>query len=338
MAQKRIGKQSVRLEKPPSIIATASIVGPKEGEGPLAQYFDTILSDDLYGEKSFEKAECKIAKEAVYMAIKKANLKKDVIDYMFGGDLLNQIITSSFAAREIGIPFFGLYGACSTMTESMSLGAMLIDGGYGDNVICVTSSHFSAAERQYRFPLELGTQRPMTAQWTVTGSGAAILSAEGEGPYITHITTGKVIDLGIKDANNMGAAMAPAAAETIVQHFKDTGFEPKDYDLVATGDLASVGRELADDLMKKNGLNISDIFTDCGIEIFDPQKQDTHAGGSGCGCSAVVFCGYFYDLLIKGQFNRILLVSTGALLSTTSSQQGESIPGIAHAVTIERTV
>lgn len=338
MSTKKIGKQTVRFDTPPSITATASIVGSKEGEGPLAKYFDTILTDDTYGEKSYEKAECKMVKEAAFKAISKSGLQKEIIDYMLGGDLLNQIITSSFAAREIGIPFFGLYGACSTMTESLSLGSMLIDGGYADNVICMTSSHFSSAERQYRFPLELGTQRPPTAQWTVTGAGAAILAAKGAGPYITHVTTGKVIDLGIKDVNNMGAAMAPAAADTIAQHFKDTGFEPRDYDIIATGDLASVGRELADDLLKKQGLNISNIYTDCGIEIFDSQKQDTHAGGSGCGCSAVVFCGYFYDNLKSGKYNRILLVSTGALLSPTSSQQGESIPGIAHAVTIERMV
>lgn len=338
MTLKKIGKQTIRFDKPPSIISTASIVGPKEGQGPLAQYFDTILDDDLFDEKSYEKAECKMSKEVSFKAISKAGLQKELIDYMLAGDLLNQIITSSFAARELSIPFFGLYGACSTMSESLSLGAILIDGGYGDNVLCVTSSHFSSAERQYRYPLELGTQRPPTAQWTVTGAGAAILASEGEGPYITHITTGKVIDLGIKDANNMGAAMAPAAADTIAQHFRDSGFEPKDYDLIATGDLASVGKDLADDLLKRQGLNISNIYTDCGIEIYDMKKQDMHAGGSGCGCSAVVFCGYLYDLLKKGNLNRIMLVSTGALLSPTSTMQGESIPGIAHAVTIERKV
>lgn len=336
MSLKKIGKQTIRFDKPPSIISTASIVGPKEGQGPLAQYFDTILSDDLFGEKSYEKAEYKMSKETAYLAIRKAGLQKELIDYMLAGDLLNQIITSSFVARELSIPFFGLYGACSTMSESLSLGAVLVEGGYGDNVICMTSSHFSSAERQYRFPLELGTQRPLTAQWTVTGSGAAILSSEGEGPYVTHITTGKVIDLGVKDANNMGAAMAPAAADTIIQHFKDTGFEPKDYDLIATGDLASVGKELTDELIRRQGYNISDVFTDCGLEIYDMEKQDIHAGGSGCGCSAVVFCGYIYDSIKKGSLNRVLLVSTGALLSPTSSQQGESIPGIAHAVTIER--
>lgn len=338
MSQKKIGKQTVRLEKPPSINYTASIVGPKEGEGPLAQYFDTILDDDLFGEKTFEKAECKMLKEVSTKVINKAGLSNQLIDYMLAGDLLNQIITSSFAARELAIPYFGLYGACSTMTESLSLGSMLIDGGYADNVLCVTGSHFSSAERQYRFPLELGSQRPPTSQWTVTGTGAAILSSTGCGPYVTHVTTGKVLDLGVKDANNMGAAMAPAAADTIAQHFKDTGFKPEDYDLIVTGDLASVGKELTIDLLKKEGIDISSRYTDCGLEIYDIKKQDMHAGGSGCGCSAVVFCGYFYDMMKKGKLNRILLISTGALLSTTSSQQGESIPGIAHAVTIERTV
>ncbi|KPU45343.1 stage V sporulation protein AD [Oxobacter pfennigii] len=338
MALKKLGKQTVKFINPPSIISTASIVGPKEGEGPLAKYFDTILGDDLCGQKSYEKAECCIFKDAANLAIEKAGLKKDMLDYMLGGDLLNQIITASFAARDIGVPFFGLYGACSTMSESLSLGSMLIDGGYADYILCITSSHFSSAERQYRFPLELGTQRTPTAQWTVTGSGGAVISTMGNGPYITHVTTGKVIDFGIKDANNMGAAMAPAAADTISQHFKDTGFSTKDYDVIATGDLGSLGMELTDDLLKKEGFNISDIYTDCGVEIFDSKKQDTHAGGSGCGCSAVVFSGYFYEMLKQGKYNRIMLVSTGALLSPTSTQQGESIPGIAHAVTIERMV
>lgn len=338
MSGKKIGKQTIRFTNPPSIISTASIVGPKEGQGPLAQYYDIILDDDLYDEKSYEKAECKMSQEAATRVINKAGLQKEQVDYMLAGDLLNQIITSSFAARELAIPFFGLYGACSTMSESMSLGSILIDGGFADYVLCLTSSHFSSAERQYRYPLELGTQRPPSAQWTVTGSGGALLSSKGNGPYITHITTGKVVDYGIKDANNMGAAMAPAAADTIGQHFRDTGFEPKDYDLIATGDLGSLGKELTDELLRKQGYNMGSIYTDCGVEIYDMVKQDIHAGGSGCGCSAVVFCGYLYDALTNDALNRILLVSTGALLSTTSSQQGESIPGIAHAVTIERMV
>ncbi len=337
MAVNRIGRQTIKFTNPPSIISTASIVGPKEGEGPLKDYFDFILEDDYFGEKSWEKAESKILREAVKTAIRKAHLTPQDIDYMLAGDLLNQIISTSFAARELRIPFFGLYGACSTMAESMALGSILINGGYADRTVAVTSSHFSSAERQYRFPLELGNQRPPTAQWTVTGAGAMVLAAADTGPYITYVTPGKVVDMGIKDANNMGAAMAPAAVDTIVTHFQDTGFSPGNYDLIATGDLGSIGKEIADDLVQKQGYNITPVHTDCGIEIFDA-GQDVHAGGSGCGCSAVVTCGYFYDLLQKGRINRMMLVATGALLSTTSTQQGESIPCIAHAITIERTI
>lgn len=338
MAQKKLGKQTVMFQNPPSIVATGSIVGSKEGEGPLKDYFDLIIQDDLWGEESWEKCESKLQKEAVNLALSNAKIVESQVDYLFAGDLLNQIIASSFSARSLQIPFFGLYGACSTMTESLSLGAMTIDGGFADNVVCVASSHFSTAERQYRFPLELGNQRPLTSQWTVTGAGASVLSNRGGGPYITHVTTGKVIDPGIKDANNMGPAMAPAAADVIVQHFKDTGFKPSDYDLIITGDLASIGKEISEELMKQEGYNVSNVYSDCGIEIFDDKKQDTHAGGSGCGCSAVVFNGYIYKQLQNNKLNRIMLVSTGALLSPTSAQQGESIPGIAHAVTVSNTL
>lgn len=288
MAQKRLGKQTVILENPPSIISTATIVGPKEGDGPLKNYFDLVLVDDLWGEDSWEKAEAKFQQEAVNLALKNAKMVPSQVDYLFAGDLLNQIISSSYAARQLKIPFFGLYGACSTKTESLSLGAMAIDGGFADTVVCVTSSHFSTAERQYRFPLEHGNQRPPTSQWTVTGSGASVLSSNGNGPYITHLTTGRIIDPGISNANNMGPAMAPAAADTIIQHFKDTGFRPEDYDMIITGDLAAVGKDIAEELIAKDGYDVSKIFMDCGIEIFDAERQDTHAGGSGCGCSAVV--------------------------------------------------
>ncbi|MBS4539623.1 stage V sporulation protein AD [Clostridium sp. D2Q-11] len=334
MAIKKMGAQTVKLLNPPSIVSTGTIVGPKEGEGPLKEYFDVIIEDDLFGEDSWEKSESKLQKEAIKNALDKISFPLNKIDYIFGGDLLNQIIASGFSARDLQIPFFGLYGACSTMSESLSLGAMIVDGGYADKVICVTSSHFSTAERQFRFPLELGNQRPLTAQWTVTGSGASIVSSEGNGPYITHITTGKIIDPGIKDANNMGAAMAPAAADTIISHFKDTGFTLDDYDYIVTGDLATIGKEILLDLAKEEGLDLTEKHRDCGLEIFNNEKQDTHAGGSGCGCSASVFNGYFYNLLENGKINRILLVSTGALHSPTSAQQGESIPGIAHAVSV----
>lgn len=335
MAVKRLGAQTIKFLNPPAVISTGSIVGPKEGQGPLADYFDTIIQDDLFGQNSWELAESKLIREAVTKAVEKAELKIADIEFMFGGDLLNQLMSSCFAARDLQVPFLGLYGACSTMTEGLSMAAMMVDGGFADRVVATTSSHFSSAERQFRFPLELGNQRPLTASWTVTGSGAAILSHSDKGPFITYATIGKIVDYGIVDANNMGAAMAPAAADTICTHFDDTGFLPTDYDLIITGDLGRYGKEIAVELLAKKGYNAEANFSDCGIEIFDHKKQDTHAGGSGCGCSAVVFCGYLYQQLKLKNLKKILLVSTGALFSPTSAQQGESIPCIAHAVTIE---
>ncbi len=335
MAIKKIGSQTIKLFNPPSIISTSTIVGPKEGDGPLSKYFDTILQDDLYGEDSWEKAESKFIEEAVKSALSKVRLNLSDMDYLIGGDLLNQLMSTSFAARSLQIPFFGIYGACSNSTEAMSLAAMLIDGGYADKIATTASSHFSSAERQYRFPLESGNQRPLTSQWTVTGAGTTILSSNGEGPYITHVTTGKVVDFGIKDAANMGAAMAPSAVDTIKTHLNDTGFKPEDYDIIITGDLGILGHEIAMEMLEKEGYNMSNVFKDCGIEIFDNERQDTHCGGSGCASSAVVFSGYLYEQLKAKKINKILLVATGALLSPTSSLQGESIPSIAHAVTIE---
>ncbi|WP_297429215.1 stage V sporulation protein AD [Clostridium sp.] len=335
MHSKKIGGQTVKLEHPPKIIAAHSIVGPKEGQGPLSNYFDEILDDDTLGKKSFEKAESQMMFTAISQALKKAKLKETDIDYLFSGDLLNQIISSSFAAREFSIPFFGLYGACSTMSESLSLASIIMDGGFANYVVATTSSHFSSAERQFRFPLEYGSQRPQTAQWTVTGSGAVVLGHEGNFPEVTYVTTGIVKDYGQKDANNMGAAMAPAAADTIVSHFKDTGKNPEDYDIIATGDLGVIGKELTDKLIEEFGYNIRKQHIDCGEIIFDNKNQNTQSGGSGCGCSAVVFTGYLYKRLMKKEIKKVLLVSTGALMSTTSSLQGETIPGIAHAVAIE---
>ena len=332
---KRLGKKTVALTSQPHIIQTSSIVGKKEGEGPLAKYFDFILEDEYWGEKSFEKTEIKILKENLNKVMQKARKTPEEINYVLAGDLLNQCISSSYAVRESEIPFIGLYGACSTMVESMMLGSMLVDGGFADNVIAITSSHFCSAERQFRFPLEQGTQRPPTAQWTVTGSGAAIISTEQSGPKITHVTTGKVVDMGIKDANNMGAAMAPAAADTIYSHLKETGREANYYDLIVTGDLGYVGGEILKELLFKENINIKSRYNDCGILIFDKQKQDTHSGGSGCGCCGSVFAGYLYDKLQKKELNKILLIATGALMSTTAIQQGEAIAGIAHAVAIE---
>lgn len=334
MAIKKLGLQTVKFQNPPSIISTYTIVGPKEGDGPLKDYFDMILEDDMWGQESFEKSEAKIQEEAIKAAISNGKLTNQDMDYLLAGDLLNQIISSSYSARTLQIPYYGLFGACSTMTESLSLGAMLIDGGFADNLVCATSSHFSSAERQFRFPLEYGNQRKFSAQWTVTGSGATVLSANGNGPYITYATTGKIVDMGIKEADNMGAAMAPAAIDTLITHFKDTGYSPKDYDLIISGDLGKVGKAIVLELMKKEGYDLTDIYTDCGVEIFDNQ-QDTHAGGSGCGCAAVVLNGYIYKEIMKGKFNRVLIMATGALHSTTINQQGESIPGIAHAITID---
>jgi len=336
MSNKRNGNQTVKLQTPPSIVSSACIVGPKEGQGPLRLYFDEIIEDEMWGEKSWEKAESKLIRETFAMILHKGSKLPDQVNYVIAGDLLNQCIAATFGLRESGIPFFGIYGACSTMAESMSLGSMLIDGGFADNVVCMTSSHFCSAERQFRLPLEQGSQRTPTAQWTVTGAGGVLLSNEGTGPYITYVTTGKIVDMGIKDANNMGGAMAPAAVDTILTHFKNTGLEPEYYDLIVTGDLGMVGKEICEELLQQNGYDISSRYNDCGLMIYDMEKQDVHAGGSGCGCSATVLSGYILNEIRKGNLNNVLFVATGALLSTTSTQQGESIPSIAHAVSIQR--
>ena len=332
---KKIGNQSYKISKPINILSTACIVGPKEKDGPLNKYFDQCLEDEFWGEKSWEKAESKILKETVNMAISKSKLPSSDIDFCFAGDLLNQCISSSFGMRESNIPFFGIFGACSTFGEALTLGSMTIDGDFASNVVCSASSHFCSAEKQFRFPLELGNQRTPTSQWTVTGSGCAVLSKEGNGPYITAITPGKIVDMGIKDANNMGAAMAGAAQDTLLCHFKDTGRKPSYYDAIFSGDLGHIGKDILVDLMEQKGYNIKSNYNDCGVLIFDKDNQDTHAGGSGCGCSASVFCGFISHMFKEGKYKRILLMPTGALMNSTSAQQGESIPGIAHAVAIE---
>ena len=335
---KKLGKQTIKFDTPPVIVECASIVGPKEAEGPLADYFDKCLEDEFWNEKTWEKAESKIIKETAHMAIEKSGIAASEIDYCFSGDLLNQCISSSFGLREINIPFYGIFGACSTFVEGISLASMILDGGGGTNCLCATSSHFCSAEKQFRYPLELGNQRPPTSQWTVTGAGAAILSTKGHGPYITHITPGKIIDMGIKDANNMGAAMAPAAFDTLINHFQDTGRSPNYYDLIITGDLGYIGKDILKELCKTKGYNINDNYEDCGVLMFDKKKQDTHSGGSGCACIATVFSGYFFKQLKENKLNKILLIATGALMNATSSQQGESIPGIAHAIAIENKI
>ncbi len=329
------GGQTVQLPSRPRLLAWASVVGKKEGEGPLAATFDVVGSEDSFGEKSWEKAETAMQKLALSTALKKAALAPSALDWLLAGDLLNQCIGSAFAARDQDIPFLGLYGACSTMAESLSLAALLLDGGFGAHAAAMTSSHFCSAERQYRTPLEYGGQRTPTAQWTVTGSGCVILGQEGPGPAVTHVTVGKVVDKGIRDANNMGAAMAPAAADTILAHFRDTGRKPSDYDLVITGDLGQLGHELLGELLKREGLELPHL-ADCGTLIYDLQGQDVHCGGSGCGCSAAVLCGLLLGGLREGRWKRILFCGTGALLSPTSTQQGESIPSVCHGVVIEQ--
>ncbi|NPV26262.1 MAG: stage V sporulation protein AD [Firmicutes bacterium] len=331
---KKLGQQTLQFSQPPVIFSTASIVGPMEGEGPFGKSFDYVVEDTLFGESTWEKAERKMLRETVKLALQKVNLQAADLDFMLAGDLLNQIVSANFAARDLAIPFFGLYGACSTMAESLALASILIDGGFAHRVIVAVSSHHDTAERQYRFPTELGVQRSMAAQWTVTGSGAALVVKEGPGPVITHATIGKVIDLGIKDVNDMGSAMVPAAADTLISHFKDLGRQPGDYDLILTGDLGAVGRELMVELVERAGYRLGDTYTDCGLLIYE-QNQDVHAGGSGCACSAVMLCGPIYKRLMNGDYRRILLIATGALMSPVTAQQGESIPGIAHAVTIE---
>lgn len=335
MAQKRLGSQTIKLSSPPSIISAYSIVGPKEGEGPLGKYFDTIIEDEFWGEQTWEKSETKIARECVANCISKVKLSYEDINYLLAGDLINQCTPSAFGNRDTNIPFLGLFGACSTFVEGISIGSMLIDGGFADNLVCATSSHFCSAEKQFRFPLELGNQRPPSSQWTVTGSGSVMLSSNGTGPYITTVTTGKMVDMGIKDANNMGAAMAPAAADTMYIHFKETGRVPSYYDLILTGDLGYIGKSIVVDLMESRGYNIRSNYNDCGILIFDKEKQDTHSGGSGCACCATTFCGYIYNQLQAKKLKRVLLIATGALMSPTTAQQKESIPGIAHAISIE---
>ncbi len=331
----RIGDYTIVYKNPPKWRAGYAVVGPKEGKGPITRYFDYILKTDSFNEKTYEKAERKMMEQAISGATAKAGLISTDIDILVAGDLLNQIISASFTARQFGTGFLGMFGACSTMTESFIVGACMIDGGFARNVACSTSSHFSTAERQFRFPLELGCQRPPTAQWTVTGAGCGILSKEGKGHNITMATIGRVVDYGINDMNNMGAAMAPAAADTLCKLFKDTNTKPSDYDLIVTGDLGKLGGELLIDLLEQNGYKVDNNYFDCGQAIFS-DTQKSFMGGSGCGCSATVMNSYIYTKLTDGSYKKVILMSTGALLSTTSSFQGETIPGIAHAIVVEK--
>ena len=330
--------RTIFFSKKPKIVSFASVAGKKEGEGPLGLLFDMIGEDDMFGAATWEEAESSLQKDSVYLALGKAKLKPEDMKYIFAGDLLGQSIATSFGLMSYNIPLLGVYGACSTCGESISLGAMAVSGGFAENVICVTSSHFASAEKEFRFPLAYGNQRPLSASWTVTGSGAFVLSSEmGESAraVITGITTGKVVDFGLKDSMNMGACMAPAAASTIEQHFIDWNRQPDDYDKIITGDLGSVGQKVLLDLLRERGFDISEKHIDCGIEIYDAESQDTHAGGSGCGCAAVTLSAYILKNLEEKNWNRVLFVPTGALLSKTSFNEGQTVPGIAHAVVLE---
>ena len=329
---------TIRFYNKPSIIATSTIAGPKEAEGNIGKYIEKKVNDDTLGEKTYEKAECKMLTYAIEHAIKNSGLKISDIGLLISGDLLNQIISSSFSARQFDIPFIGVYNACSTMSEAFAIGATFVDGGYYENVVAATGSHFSTAERQYRYPLELGCIRPPQSQWTVTGAGGAVISSiKGDFPKITFATFGKVTDYGVVDANNMGAAMAPAARRTLITHFEDTCRTPDYYDVILTGDLGALGSRILKHLMREKGYNIDKNHVDCGELIYNIDERE-YQGGSGAGCSAVTFNSYFYKKLTEKKINRVLFIATGALLSTTSSQQGESIPSVAHAVAIENEV
>ena len=330
------GKQSILFKNTPYIRSCASVVGEKEGQGPIGAYFDKIVDDPFFGEKTWELAESRFQQEALSLALEKGSLDRTQIRYLFAGDLQGQIIGTTFAMKDIGIPMFGLYGACSTMGESLSLAAMTVAAGYADEVVAITSSHLGSAEKNFRYPLEYGSQRPKSATWTVTGSGAFIVSSSQGSVRIKGITTGVIKDYGIKDSMNMGAAMAPAAADVIYQNFQDFDCRPEEYDQILTGDLGAVGREILIKLLKDNHYDISKVHMDCGMKIYDDKLQDTHSGGSGCACSAVTLAGYGMDKLLKKEWHKILFVPTGALLSTVSFNEGQSVPGIAHAVILER--
>lgn len=325
---------TIKFENPPCIISGYSVVGPKEKGSLFARYFDEIMPTDTCGQKTYEKAERTFLQKAIKGAVDKVNLTLDDIDFLFSGDLLDQIISSGFTARQLQTSFVGIFGACSTMSLGLALSACFIDGGLAETVACATSSHFSSAERQFRYPLELGCQRPPTAQWTVTAAGSSVVSNKGQGPKITHATFGKVVDYGINDVNNMGAAMAPAAADTLIRLFRDTGTKPSDYDMIFSGDLGKLGSEILLDLLEQDGYKGIDNYRDCGQLIFT-DTQKSFMGGSGCGCSASMFNSYILNKLRTGSFKKIIFMATGALLSPLSSQQGETIPGVAHAVVIE---
>ena len=340
------GRSSLLFERPPYIMEAASIVGKKEGDGPLGHLFDYIEEDPKFGKNTWEEAESELQLRTARKVIEKSGIQEEQIRYLFAGDLLAQGIATSYGIMELQIPLFGLYGACSTCGESLGLASMSINGGYADYALALTSSHFASAEKEFRFPLGYGNQRPFSATWTVTGSGACILSTSPPGEKaplrsgkgcaaITGLTAGRVMDYGLRDSMNMGGCMAPAACDTIARSFSDFGRTPSDYDAVFTGDLGIIGQKILLDLLEEQNIRLSPIHKDCGILIYDNPSQDTHAGGSGCGCSAVVLASYILPKIVSGEWKRILFVPTGALLSKVSFNEGDSIPGIAHGVVIE---
>ena len=333
-----VGTQSIKLPKEVYINGNASVVGKKEGEGPLGQLFDMVGEDDMFGAKTWEEAESSLQKDAVYLALGKAGKKPGDMRYIFAGDLLGQSIATSFGIMSYNIPLLGVYGACSTCGESLTLGAMIVAGGFAENVVCVTSSHFASAEKEFRYPLSYGNQRPLSASWTVTGSGAFVLGDKQEEnckAKITGMTVGKIVDFGLKDSLNMGACMAPAAAATIAAHLIDYNSQAQEYDKIITGDLGTVGQRVLLDLLRDKGFDIADRHMDCGMEIYDAETQDTHAGGSGCGCCAVTLSAYILKQLAEKKWKKVLFVPTGALLSKTSFNEGQTVPGIAHGLVIE---
>ncbi len=347
----KIGERTLHFTDAPRVVGFGSAVGKKEGEGPLSEWFDKIYTDTTMGGETWEKAEAALQKKAAELALKSADLDSGDVEYVFAGDLLNQCVSSSYGLRDLEIPFLGQYGACSTMAQTLSVASVFVESGAADTAAAVTSSHFCSAERQFRYPLQYGGQRTPTAQWTVTGSGSVILSAYRDGKFcshgekldehsgnlrrqigVSHICAGKIVDMGITDANNMGAAMAGAAADTIYRFLEDTDTVPDDYDLIVTGDLGMVGTSILYDLLKADGVDVEKKHKDCGLMIFDTDTQDVHAGGSGCGCSASVLCSYILKKMRKRELNSVLFAATGALMSPTIVQQGESIPGISHLV------
>lgn len=326
------GKYTITLDSAPSIVGFASIASEKESQGPMAPYIDIINPDSYFGQSTWEKAESSMQREVAEKALAKCGLAPDALEYAFAGDLLNQCIGSHYGLREMGVPFFGLYGACSTMAESLALASIFVECGVAKNTLALTSSHFCSSERQFRFPLEYGSQRTPTSQWTVTGAGAAVVGASSMPPYVRAVTIGSILDKGIKDMNDMGAAMAPAAAQTITRFFQDTLTNADNYDLILTGDLAFSGSELLYQLMEREGYDIHKKHADCGLMIFDRNTQNVDAGGSGCGCSAVVLCSYILQSMREQKLNNVLFIATGALMSPISIQQGESIPAVAHLI------